>query len=77
MKKPLRVLVLMHPTLVPPDSLKGHTPEEIAAWKTEYGVMHTLRKLGHETLALGVQEELNPIRAAAEMAWRVAAPRCR
>ncbi|MBI5170679.1 MAG: D-alanine--D-alanine ligase [Candidatus Eisenbacteria bacterium] len=56
----------MHPSLVPPDTLKGHTPEEIATWKTEYGVLHTLRKLGHETLALGVQEELNPIRVAAE-----------
>ena len=66
MKKPLRVLVLMHPSLVPPDSLKGHTPEEIATWKTEYGVLNTLRKLGHEPLALGVQEELNPIRVATE-----------
>ncbi|MCC6651765.1 MAG: D-alanine--D-alanine ligase, partial [Candidatus Eisenbacteria bacterium] len=66
MKKPLRVLVLMHPSLVPPDSLKGHTPEEISSWKTEYGILSMLRKLGHETMPLGVQEELNPIRAAAE-----------
>lgn len=66
MKKPLRVLVLMHPSLVPPDTLKGHTPEEISTWKTEYGVLATLRKLGHQPMALGVQEELNPIRVAAE-----------
>lgn len=66
MKKPLRVLVLMHPSLVPPDTLKGHTPEEISTWKTEYGVLDTLRKLGHQPMALGVQEELNPIRVAAE-----------
>jgi D-alanine-D-alanine ligase len=56
----------MHPSLVPPDTLKGHTPEEISTWKTEYGVLDTLRKLGHQPMALGVQEELNPIRVAAE-----------
>lgn len=66
MKKPLRVLVLMHPTLVPPDSLKGSTPEEINVWKTEYDVVSNLRRLGHEVRALGVQDELNPIRVAAE-----------
>jgi len=65
-KKPLRVIVLMHPSLVPPDSLKGYTTEEINVWKTEYDVVHTLRRLGHEVRALGVQDELNPIRVAAE-----------
>ena len=66
MKRPLRILVLMHPSLVPPDSLKGHTPDEINVWKTEFGVVNTLRKLGHEVRPLGVQDELNPIRVAAE-----------
>lgn len=66
MKKPLRILVLMHPTLVPPDSLKGQPAEEVHRWKTEYGVVQTLRRLGHEVRPLGVQDELNPIRVAAE-----------
>ena len=66
MKKPLRILVLMHPSLVPPDSLKGQPPEEVHRWKTEYGVVSTLRKIGHEVRPLGVQDELNPIRVAAE-----------
>lgn len=66
MSRPLRVLVLMHPTLVPPDTLKGRTPDEINVWKTEYDVVSTLRRLGHEVRALGVQDELNPIRVAAE-----------
>ncbi len=66
MRKPLRVLVLMHPSLVPPDSLKGHTPDEIHMWKTEYDVVHHLRGLDHEVRPLGVQDELNPIRVAAE-----------
>ena len=66
MKKPLRILVLMHPSLVPPDTLKGQPPEEVHRWKTEFGVVSTLRKIGHEVRALGVQDELNPIRVAAE-----------
>ena len=65
-RPPLRVLVLMHPSLVPPDSLKGQPPEEVHRWKTEYGVVSTLRNLGHEVRPLGVQDELNPIRVAAE-----------
>ncbi|MEY4070086.1 MAG: hypothetical protein RL721_700 [Candidatus Eisenbacteria bacterium] len=65
-KKPLRILVLMHPSLVPPDSLKGQAPEDVHRWKTEYGVVSTLRRLGHEVRPLGVQDELNPIRVAAE-----------
>jgi D-alanine-D-alanine ligase len=68
-RKPLRILVLMHPTLVPPDTLKGQPPEEVHRWKTEYGVVSTLRRIGHEVRPLGVQEELNPIRTAAEE-WR-------
>jgi D-alanine-D-alanine ligase len=64
--KPLRVLVLMHPSMVPPDSIKGYSADEIHVFKTEYDVVSTLRKLGHEVRPLGVQEELNPIRVAAE-----------
>ena len=42
--KPLRVLVLLHPDLVPPDSLGNRTAQEINAWKTEYDVVSTLRE---------------------------------
>ncbi|MEO5988526.1 MAG: D-alanine--D-alanine ligase [Candidatus Eisenbacteria bacterium] len=64
--KPLRILVLMHPTYVPPDSIKGHSIDEINVWKTEFDVVSTLRKLGHEVRPLGVQDELDPIRVAAD-----------
>jgi D-alanine-D-alanine ligase len=60
--KSLRVLVLMHPDLVPPDSREGADPQEAEAWKTEYDVVTTLRELGHDARALGVQDELHPIR---------------
>ena len=61
--KRLRILALMHPTLVPPDSLGGRAPEEINLWKTEYDIVSTLRELGHEVRPLGVYDELAPIRA--------------
>jgi D-alanine-D-alanine ligase len=64
--KPLRILALMHPTLVPPDSLEGHSEKEINVWKTEFDVVSTLRGLGHEVRPLGVQYELRPIREAVE-----------
>jgi D-alanine-D-alanine ligase len=60
--KRLRVLVLMHPDFVPPDSTKGYTAREINEWKTEYDVVSTLREAGHEVRPLGVQEEIKPVR---------------
>ena len=62
--KKLRVLVLMHPALVPPETLNGYSEKEINAWKTEYDVLTTLRKLGHEVRPLGLQDELMPLRTA-------------
>ncbi len=67
--KRLRVLVLMHPDLIPPDSSKGHTEQEINVWKTEYDVVTTLRAAGHEVRPLGVHDELKPIRDEIE-AWK-------
>ncbi|MGD9905792.1 MAG: D-alanine--D-alanine ligase [Vicinamibacterales bacterium] len=67
--KKLRVLVLMHPSLVPPESREGYSDKEAYAWKTEYDVVTTLRAAGHDVRPLGVQEELAPIRRAVE-AWK-------
>src|SRR5215211_702784 len=67
--KRLRVLVLMHPDLVPPDSLDGHSTHKINEWKTEYDVVSTLRALRHEVRPLGVESELKPIRDAIE-SWK-------
>lgn len=64
MRRKLRVLVLMHPTLVPPESRDGYSERESHEWKTEYDVVSTLRDLGHEVQPLGVQYELTPIRDA-------------
>jgi D-alanine-D-alanine ligase len=58
----LRILVLMHPDFVPPDSTDGYTAQQINAWKTEYDVVSTLRAAGHDVHPLGVQEEIKPVR---------------
>lgn len=60
----LRILVLMHEALVPPESLKGYTDQQILAWKSEYDVMVTLRELGHRVQPVGVSNELAPMREA-------------
>ena len=64
--KRLRVLVLMHESLIPPDSLQGHTDAEILEWKTEFDVVTTLREIGHEVLPLGVYDDLGDLRRATE-----------
>ena len=60
--KRLRVLVIVHEDLVPPDSVKGLSEKDILPWKTEYHVVETLRELGHDVQVLGVSDELLPIR---------------
>jgi D-alanine-D-alanine ligase len=62
--KKLRVLVLMHHYLVPPDDVKGHDPAT-AEWRTEYDVLKTLRdELEHDVHVLGVKDDLAGIRQA-------------
>ncbi|THI87041.1 MAG: ATP-grasp domain-containing protein [Nitrospira sp. CG24A] len=63
--KRLRILVLMHEDLVPPDPLNGQDVVG-AEWKTEYDVVSTLRKLGHDVKPLGVKSDLGVLRSAVE-----------
>jgi len=62
--KPLRVLVLMHESLVPPASLKGYTVKEIDEFRTEYDVTDVLEKTGHTVQALGLGDNLSDLRTA-------------
>ena len=62
----LRVLLLIHHYLVPPDDVSGVDTEK-APWRTEYDVLKTLRDdLEHEVRVLAVADELTPIKQAAE-----------
>ena len=63
--KPLSVIVLMHHECVPPRSLKGHGNKEAQIWRTEYDVMKTLTRIGHEVHAVGISNDLRVIRRAA------------
>src|SRR5688572_14048084 len=63
--KRLRILVLMHEDLVPPDPLNGQDVTG-AEWKTEYDVVSTLRKLGHDVKPLGIKSDLGVLRSAIE-----------
>lgn len=60
----LRVLVMMHPALIPPKSMNGCSERDMHTWKTEYDVVTTLEQLGHEVRPLGLQDELMPLRTA-------------
>lgn len=66
--KRLRILVLMHEDLVPPEQVNGHDLKTVE-WRTEYDVLSTLKKLGHEVYPLGVKSDLGVIHSAIEN-WR-------
>ena len=59
--KKLRVMVLCHEDLVPPDAVDDLTPKELAPFKTEWDVISTLKKVGHEVLPVGVYNNLGVI----------------
>ncbi len=60
-KKKLRIIVLVHQDLVPPDSLDGLTDKEKIEIKTEFDVTSTLKKMGHEVYPIGLYNQLNVI----------------
>ncbi|HEY6451908.1 MAG TPA: hypothetical protein VIX87_04855 [Steroidobacteraceae bacterium] len=62
--KSLRTLVVVHTSLLPPETLEGYSAKEIDEWRTEYDVVSTLRTAGHEVQTLGVLDSLTELRAA-------------
>ena len=58
----LRVLVLVHETLVPPESTSGYTDQEIDEWRTEYDVTASLKAMGHDVRVLGMGDNLAELR---------------
>ena len=59
-----RVVVLVHESLVPPESMEGYSDKEVAVWKTEFDVISTLKDMGHEVTVQGLSDELRPLRQA-------------
>lgn len=60
-KKKLRIIVLVHEDLVPPDTLDGLSEKEKIEVKTEFDVITTLKKMGHEVFPIGLYNQLNVI----------------
>ncbi|HSN92036.1 MAG TPA: hypothetical protein VLS93_12475 [Anaeromyxobacteraceae bacterium] len=57
-----RVLVLVHETLVPPERIDHLSDQEADEFRTEYDVIRTLRKLGHDVRPLGIGDSLADLR---------------
>jgi D-alanine-D-alanine ligase len=55
----------MHEDLVPPEQIGGYDLKSVE-WRTEYDVVSTLKKLGHEVYPLGVKSDLSVIHSAIE-----------
>ncbi|MFK7894878.1 MAG: D-alanine--D-alanine ligase [Myxococcota bacterium] len=65
-RKKLRVLMLMHEDLVPPEDISTLSESEFHRVKTESDILQALAELGHETKRLGVRDAVLPIRHAIE-----------
>ena len=64
--KKLRVMLLVHSSLVPPEDISGPDDPRLDACETEYDVKQALLKIGHEVVVVGVYDELAPIRQTLE-----------
>ena len=59
----LRILVLVHETLVPPETLEGVQDRDAAEYRTEYDVISCLRACGHDVRPIGIGDSLTELRA--------------
>lgn len=50
--KQLKILVVVHESLVPPQSVEGLSDQQLDEFRTEYDVIRTLRLAGHEVREL-------------------------
>ena len=57
-----RILLMVHPQLIPPEDIDGLTEKEIDVFRCEYNVYSTLRNLGHDVRVLGILDRLTELR---------------
>lgn len=67
--KKLKVMMLLHPEMVPPQDLIDEDLPDINdprhdKYRTEMDVKHALQKLGHDVLIVPVHDDIAPIREA-------------
>jgi D-alanine-D-alanine ligase len=64
--KKLRVMMVVHYSLVPPEDLRDKNDPRVAKYRTEFDVKQALLALGHEVQVVGVYDDLAPIRRTIE-----------
>lgn len=64
--KKLRVLMLTHTNLIPPDDLKDRDDPRLNDCRSEYDVKTALLHLGHEVRVTGIEDDIAPIRHSIE-----------
>jgi D-alanine-D-alanine ligase len=62
----LRVLMLVHWSLVPPEDLEDPKDSRIEKYRTEFDVKSALLARGHEVRIVGIHDDVAPIRRAVE-----------
>jgi D-alanine-D-alanine ligase len=62
----LRVMMLVHWSLVPPDDLHDKSDPRMEKYRTEYDVKNALHTLGHEVRVLGIHDDIASIRQTVE-----------
>lgn len=64
--KKLRVMLVVHETLVPPEDLRPKDDPRLEKYRTEYDVKQALLALGHEVRVAGVYDDIAPLRKTIE-----------
>lgn len=64
--KKLRVMMLTHAYMLPPDDLKSRSDPRIESFRTEFDVREALTNLGHEVILVGLNDDITPVRKSIE-----------
>lgn len=61
----MKVLLLTHPDLVPPEGAKA-SAGHLVVWRVEFDLLLAMRRLGHEARLIGVYDSLKDVRKEIE-----------
>jgi D-alanine-D-alanine ligase len=63
-KTKLRIAALVTQALMPPENVESDVDIEKQPWRTEYDVLTTLKSMGHEVMAVGLESDLAAVENA-------------
>ena len=64
--KKLRVMILTHAYMIPPDDVKSRDDSRIESFRTEFDIKEALLTLGHDFIIVGLSDDITPVRKAIE-----------